>query len=187
MPTNTLVLIAVLALLVFWGVGAHNRLIRLRNGIASAFSPIEVQLKRRHELIADLVETAKKHLGHEQDLVEAVTAARNQAQAAAEALRRRPTSAQAVALLTNARQVLDGDLHHLFEAVRAYPGLRADIVIGGLSKEISDTYKKMNFALQAYNDAVRDYNHAQGQFPALLLATLFGFKPAAMLQTTEAP
>ena len=181
MTTTTLVSIAVLALLVFWAVGAHNRLIRLKNGIASAFSPIDVQLKRRYDLIADLVEAAKKHLGHEQDLLVAVTAARNQARTASDAVRSRPASAQAVALLTSAEQTLDGDLDHLFAAARAYRGLKTDIVIKDLSEEIASTYNKVNFARQAYNDVVRDYNHARGQFPALLMAMLFGFKPAAML------
>ncbi len=187
MTTTTLVFIAVLALLVFWAVGAHNRLIRLKNTIANAFGQIDVQLKRRYDLIADLVEAAKKHLGYEQDLLEAVTAARNQARTASDAVRSRPASAQAVALLTSAGQALDGDLDRLFAAVRAYPGLKTDSVIKDLSEEIASTYNKVNFARQAYNDAVRDYNQAQGQFPALLMAMLFGFKPAAMLQTTEDP
>lgn len=187
MTTTTLVSIAVLALLLFWAVGAHNRLIRLKNGIASAFSPIDVQLKRHHDLIAALVEAAKKHLEQEQDLLQAVIAARDQALTASEAVRRRPASAQAVDLLTSAGQALDGDLNNLFAAMRAYPGLKTDIVIRDLREEIADTYNKLNFARQAYNDAVRGYNHAQGQFPALLMAMLFGLKPAAMLQTTESP
>lgn len=185
MTTTTLVSIAVFALLVFWAVGAHNRLIRLKNTIANAFAQIDVQLKRRYDLIPNLVEAAKKYLSHESATLEAVIAARNQAQGASDAVRSRPANAEAVVALSSAEQALDGSLGRLFAVVEAYPELKADSTIRELSEELTSTENKVTFARQAYNDTVLDYNNAQQQFPALLIAALFGFKPAAILQATE--
>ena len=182
MTTTTLVSIAVLALLVFWAVGAHNRLIRLKNGIANAFGQIDVQLKRRYDLIPNLVEAAKKYLSHESAALEAVMAARNHAQGASDAVRSRPANAEAVAALARAEQALDGSLGSLFAVVEAYPVLKADSTIRELTEELTSTENKVAFARQAYNDTVLDYNNAREQFPALLIAALFGFKPAAVLQ-----
>ena len=182
MTTTTLVSIAVLALLVFWAVGAHNRLIRLKNGIANAFGQIDVQLKRRYDLIPNLVEAAKKYLAHESAALEAVMAARSHAQDASDAVRSRPANADAVAALARAEQALDGSLGSLFAVVEAYPALKADSTIRELSEELTSTENKLAFARQAYNDTVLDYNKAREQFPALLIAALFGFKPAAVLQ-----
>ena len=182
MTTTTLVSIAVLALLVFWAVGAHNRLIRLKNTIANAFGQIDVQLKRRYDLIPNLVEAAKKYLSHENATLEAVIAARNQAQGASDAVRSRPANAEAVVALAGAEQALDGSLGRLFAVVEAYPELKADSTIRELSEELTSIENKIAFARQAYNDTVLDYNNAQEQFPALLIAALFGFKPAAVLQ-----
>ena len=184
MSTTTLVSIAVLALLVFWAVGAYNRLIRLKNRIASAFSPIEIQLKRRYDLIAELVEAAKNYLLHESATLEAVIAARNQARGASDAVRSRPANAQAVVALANAEQALDGSLARLFAVAEAYPELKADSTIRELSEELTSTENKLAFTRQAYNDTVRAYNKAQEQFPALLVAALFGFKPAAILHAS---
>ena len=182
MTTTTLVSIAVLALLVFWAVGAHNRLIRLKNTIANAFGQIDVQLKRRYDLIPNLVEAAKKCLAHENATLEAVIAARNQAQGASDAVRSRPANAEAVLALVGAEQALDGSLGRLFAVVEAYPELKADSTIRELSEELTSIENKIAFARQTYNDTVLDYNNAQEQFPALLIAALFGFKPAAVLQ-----
>ena len=182
MTTTTLVSIAVLALLVFWAVGAHNRLIRLKNGIANAFGQIDVQLKRRYDLIPNLIEAAKKYLSHESAALEAVMAARNHAQGASDAVRSRPANAEAVLALAGAEQALDGSLGRLFAVVEAYPELKADSTIRELSEELTSIENKIAFARQAYNDTVLDYNNAQEQFPALLIAALFGFKTAAVLQ-----
>ena len=185
MTTNTIVLIAVLALLVFWAVGAYNRLVRLKNVIANSFGQIDVQLKRRYDLIPNLVEAAKKYLQHERETLEAVISARNQARAASDAVRSRPANAEAVNSLVAAEQVLGGTLGRLFAIAEAYPELKADQTIRELSEELTSTENKVAFSRQAYNDAVLDYNNAQGQFPALLIARLFSFMPSAMLRATE--
>ena len=185
MSTNTIVLIAVLALLVFWAVGAYNRLVRLKNVIANAFGQIDVQLKRRYDLIPNLVEAAKKYLQHERETLEAVISARNQARAASDAVRSQPANAEAVNSLVAAEQVLGGTLGRLFAIAEAYPELKADQTIRELSEELTSTENKVAFSRQAYNDAVLDFNNAQGQFPALLIARLFSFMPSAMLRATE--
>ena len=183
-PTN-LISIVILAILVFWAVGAYNRLIRLKNVIANAFGQIDVQLKRRYDLIPNLVEAAKKYLSHERETLEAVIAARNQAKSASDAVRSRPANALAVTTLAAAEQALDGSLGRLFAVAEAYPELKADQTIRDLSEELTSTENKVAFARQAFNDAVLDYNNAQGQFPAVLIAKLFSFSPSAMLQATE--
>ena len=185
MSSQTLVLIAVLALLVFWSVGAYNRLVRLKNLIANAFGQIDVQLKRRYDLIPNLVEAAKKYLQHEQTTLEAVIAARNHARAASDTVRSRPANAGAVMALSAAEQALDGSLGRLFAVAEAYPELKADQTIRELSEELTSTENKVAFARQAYNDTVLDYNNAQGQFPALLIARIFSFEPSVMLRATE--
>lgn len=185
MSLQTIVFLTLLAMLVFWAVGAYNRLVRLKNVIANAFGQIDVQLKRRYDLIPNLVEAAKKYLAHEQATLEAVIAARNQARSASDAVRSRPGKAEAVMALAAAEQTLDASLGRLFALAEAYPDLKADQTIRELSEELTSTENKVGFARQAYNNAVLDYNNAQGQFPALLLARLFGFAPSAMLQSTE--
>jgi LemA protein len=182
---RTLVSIALTALLVFWAVGAYNRLVRLKNIIANAFGQIDVQLKRRYDLIPNLVDAARKYLQHEQATLESVIAARNQARSASERVASRPGKADAIIALAAAEQTLDSSLGRLFALAEAYPDLKADQTIRELSEELTSTENKVGFARQAYNDAVLDYNNAQGQFPALLVARLFGFSPSAMLQSTE--
>ncbi len=185
MSTQSLVLIVVSALLLFWAVGAYNRLVRLKNLIGNAFGQIDVQLKRRYDLISNLVEAAKKYLQHERETLEAVITARNQARAASDAARSRPTHAPEVMALAVAEQALDGSLARLFAVAEAYPELKADNTIRELSEELTSTENKVAFSRQAYNNCVLDYNNAQAQFPALLIARLFGFAPSALLQATE--
>lgn len=187
MSTQSLVLIVVFALLLFWAVGAYNRLVRLKNTIANAFGQIDVQLKRRYDLIPNLVEAAKKYLLHERETLEAVIAARNQARSASDAARSHPTRAPEVLALAAAEEALSGSLGRLFALAEAYPELKADDTIREFSEELTSTENKVAFARQAYNDAVLDYNNAQAQFPALLIARLFGFAASAMLRATETP
>ena len=175
MSTSLFVFVALLAVLVFWAVGAYNRLVRLRNTIGNAFGQIDVQLKRRYDLIPNLVEAAKKYLQHEQGTLEAVIAARNQARSASDVARSRPANAGAMVSLAAAEQALSSSLGRLFALAEAYPELKADQTIRQLSEELTSTENKVAFARQAYNDTVLDYNNAQGQFPALLIARLFGF------------
>ncbi len=185
MSPMTLAFMAVLAVLVFWAVGAYNRLVRLKNVIANSFGQIDAQLKRRYDLIPNLVEAAKKYLQHERDTLEAVITARNHARNASDAVRSRPANAEAVLALSLAEQALDGSMGRLFAIAEAYPELKADETIRQLSEELTSTENKVTFARQAYNDAVLDYNNAQGQFPAVLIARLFSFAPSAMLQATQ--
>jgi LemA protein len=185
MFTSSLIPIVILALLVFWGAAAYNRLARLKNTIVNAFAQIDVQLKRRYDLIPNLVEAARKYIAHERETLEAVIAARNQARAANDALRAQPASAQAAGALGAAEQVLGGRLGQLLAVAENYPELKADATIRELSEELTSTENKVAFSRQAYNDAVLEYNNAGAQFPALLVARLFGFEPSAMLQATE--
>ena len=185
MTSTQLISIAILAILVFWAVGAYNRLVRLKNTIANAFGQIDVQLKRRYDLIPNLVEAAKKYLSHERETLEAVITARNQDKSASDAARSRPANALAVTTLAVAEQALSNSLGNLFALNEAYPELKADATIRELSEELTSTENKVTFARQAFNDAVLDYNNAQGQFPAVLVAKLFSFAPSAMLQATE--
>ena len=185
-PTN-LVYLALLAVAIFWAVGAYNRLIRLKNVIGNSFGQIDVQLKRRYDLIPNLVEAAQKYLQHEREPLDAVMAARSQARAASDAVRIRPTHAPGVTALSVAEQALNGSLKRLFAVAEACPELKADAAIRVLSAELTSTEHQVSFARQTYNDAVLDYNRAQGQFPALLIARLFGFAPSAMLQVTQSP
>ena len=175
----------VLALLLFWAVGAYNRLVRLKNIIANAFGQIDVQLKRRYDLIPNLVDAAKKYLMHERETLEAVIAARNQAFAASDAARSRPTRASEVLALAAAEQALGSSLARLFAVAEVYPELKADATILELNEELTSTENKFAFARQAYNDSVLDYNNAQAQFPTLLVARLFGFAASEMLQATN--
>ncbi|MEO5607239.1 MAG: LemA family protein [Polaromonas sp.] len=185
MSLQTMVVMALAALLIFWAVGAYNRLVRLKNIIANAFGQIDVQLKRRYDLIPNLVEATRKYLSHEKDTLEAVIAARNQARSASEAVRSRPGRAEGVVALAAAEQTLAGSLGQLFALSEAYPELKADQTIRELSEELTSTENKVGFARQAYNDAVLDYNNAQAQFPALLIARLFSFAPSQVLRATE--
>ena len=175
------------AVAVLAGIVIFNRLVRRRNAIANAFAQIDVQLKRRYDLIPNLVETARKYLQHERETLEAVTAARNQAVAAAVAVRRDPSAAAGMAALGAAEGVLGGALGRLMVVAEAYPELKADQTMRNLSEELTSTENRVAFARQAYNDAVLDFNDGAGQFPARLVAALFGFHPAAMLQATQSP
>ena len=184
MGTVQIVSWVVVAVIVFWGVGAYNRLVRLRNVIGNSFAQIDVQLKRRYDLIPNLVEVARKYAAHERETLEAVTAARNQAKSAADVARTRPTAAGAVTSLAMAEQVLGSAMGRLMAVVEAYPELKADQTLRELSEELTSTENKVAFSRQLFNDATLDYNNAAQQFPTNLMASLFGFREAAMLQAT---
>jgi LemA protein len=173
------------ALVVLWAVVAYNGLVRRRNEIANAFAQIDVQFKRRHDLIPNLVETARRYLQHEQGTLEAVAAARAGAGRAADAARQRPADAAAIGALGGAEGTLAGVLGRLMAVVEAYPELKADATMRELSEELAHTENRIAFARQAFNDAVLDYNNGAQQAPANLVAGVFGFKPAAMLEATR--
>ena len=173
-----------IALLV-WFVGAYNGLVRRRNEIANAFGQIDVQLKRRHDLIPNLVEIAKKYLSHERETLTAVMAARQNASAAAQAVRSAPSDALAVGALAVAEQALGGSMGRLMAVVEAYPELKADQTVRDLQEELSSTENRVGFARQAYNDVVLEFNNAVQAFPDLVVAKICGFSAAAMLQSTQ--
>lgn len=179
------IVLAVLAAVVVWAVAIYNRLVQRRNRIANAFAQIDVQLKRRHDLIPNLVEVAKKYLAHEAATLEAVVQARGAAVRAAGAARARPTDAGAVGALAQAEQALGNSLGRLLVVAEAYPQLKADATMASLSEELTSTENRVGFARQAYNDEVLAYNDAVAQFPDLLVARLCNFTPAAMLESTR--
>lgn len=184
MSVTTWVWLALAAVVLFWAVGVYNRLVRLKNAIANAFGQIDVQLRRRYDLIPNLVEAARKYLAHEAQTLEAVIAARNQARAAEQTAAGSPLNAGALGALMGAEQVLGGALGRLFAVAEAYPELKADQTIRELSEELSSTENRVGFARQAYNDHVLEFNDAAAQFPAMIVARLFGFLPQAMLAST---
>lgn len=185
MTTTQIVLISILALLFFWAVGAYNRLVRLRNEIPNAFAQIDVQLKRRHDLIPNLVEVARKYLEHERETLERVTAARAQVMAAADLVKSRPNQAGPIQSLSLAEGVLGNAMSQFKAVMEAYPELKADQTMRDLSEELTHTENKVAFSRQLFNDVTLDYNNAAHQFPANIVAGLFGFKTAAMLQATQ--
>jgi len=178
----------VLVTLALWMLAAYNRLVRNRNEIANAFAQIDVQLKRRYDLIPNLVDVARKYVQHERDTLEAVIAARNGAKSASDAARAKPADAARIGALAGAEGTLAGLMKQLAVVVEAYPELKADATLRELSEELGHTENRIAFARQAFNDSVLDYNNAAQQVPTNVVAGLFGFKPAAMLEatTTEA-
>ena len=173
----------VMALIVLPIVG-YNRLVSCRQSFKNAFAQIDVQLKRRHDLIPNLVETARAYLGHEKDTLAAVIAARNHAQAAGSAAATavgKPHATQAVA---SAESALSTSIARLMAVAEAYPELKASETMQQLSEELSSTENRIGFARQAYNDSVADYNTARESFPQNFLAAMFGFYPAAYLEST---
>jgi LemA protein len=167
-----------------WLLAAYNRLVRARNEIANAFAQIDVQLKRRYDLIPNLVDVARKYVQHERDTLEAVIAARNGARNASDAARARPANAERIGALAGAEGVLAGAMKQLAVVVEAYPELKADASLRELNEELSHTENRIAFARQAFNDNVLDYNNAAQEAPTNLVAGLFGFRPAAMLEAT---
>jgi LemA protein len=180
-----ILLIALLALAV-WGVGQYNRLVAGRNAYKNAFAQIDVQLTRRHDLIPNLVETAKGYLAHERGTLEAVIQARNAAVAGLKAASANPGDAGAVQQLAGAENQLSAALGRLFALAEAYPDLKANTTMMQLSEELTSTENKVAFARQGYNDAVMSYNNAREQFPGSLVAGPMNFAPAQLLEI-EAP
>lgn len=179
----TLIVVGAVALIgIFWAVSVYNGLVALRNQFKNAFAQIDVQLQRRYDLIPNLVETAKGFLAHEKETLQAVTEARNIAQAAAKAAVGNPANAAAIGKLSAAEGVLDSALSRLMVVCEAYPDLKSDRHMAQLMEELSSTENKISFARQAYNDSVMNYNNGRETFPASLVAGMFGFVPAEQLK-----
>ena len=161
-------------------VGIYNKLVTLRNRYKNAYAQIDVQLKRRYDLIPNLVETAKGYMKHESGTLEAVTAARNIAYAASKAAAANPGDATAMKNLTAAESGLGGTLSRLMMVSEAYPDLKANQNMMQLTEELTSTENKISFARQAYNDSVMTYNTDREVFPSNLIASMFNFAPAEL-------
>ncbi len=184
MGTGTILLI-IFAAIIFFGVGMYNRLVAGRNNYKNAFAQIDVQLTRRHDLIPNLVETAKGYMAHEKETLEAVINARNTAVSGLNAAKSDPTNPEAMKQLGQAEQGLSGALGRLFALSESYPDLKANENMMQLSEELTTTENKVSFARQAYNDAVMMYNNLREQFPSNFIANWFVFKPAELLEIED--
>jgi LemA protein len=183
----TWVALGVVAALLIWSIAIYNRLVALRNRFRNAFAQIDVQLKRRFDLIPNLVETAKGYLAHEKSTLEAVVAARNGALGAVRKAAADPADAGAVRAMAAANAGLSGALGRLLALAESYPDLKADKTMMQLSDELASTENKIAFARQGYNDAVMAYNTAIESVPDNFVAGLGRFAPAAVLESTESP
>ena len=161
-------------------IGVYNKLVTLRNRYKNAYAQIDVQLKRRYDLIPNLVETAKGYMAHERGTLEAVTAARNIAYAASKAAASNPGDATAMKNLTAAESGLGGTLSRLMMVSEQYPDLKANQNMMQLTEELTSTENKISFARQAYNDSVMQYNTDREVFPSNLIANTFNFTPAEL-------
>ena len=186
MMAGASLIIIVIALVVpiffilMWGVGGYNRLVALRNRYKNAYAQIDVQLKRRYDLIPNLVETAKGYIKHERGTLEAVVAARNAASAANLKAAQAPGDAVAMKELSGAETALTGTLGRLFAVAEAYPDLKANATMASLMEELTSTENKVAFARQAYNDSVMGYNTVRETFPTNMIAGPFNFGPAEL-------
>ncbi|HXV65293.1 MAG TPA: LemA family protein [Vicinamibacteria bacterium] len=189
---GALVFLGIIVLLVVFLIGIYNRLVSLRNRYKNAFAQIDVQLKRRYDLIPNLVETAKAYMKHERETLEAVIQARNQALTAEKRAAAEPGDTGAMRGLTGAEAALTGAMGRLFALMESYPDLKANQNMMQLSQELTSTEDAVARARQAYNDAVTTYNTARERFPNVLVASSMGFAAAELFeveiaQEREAP
>jgi LemA protein len=183
--TGLIIAAAAALLILFWAVGAYNRLVNLRNQFKNAFAQIDVQLKRRYDLIPNLVETARAYMKHERETLEAVIAARNQAVSANAIAAAAPGDAAALHKMTAADGMLNATLGKMFALSEAYPELKANQNMMQLTEELTSTENRIAFSRQVYNDGVMEYNNSRQQFPGSIIAGVFAFPPAELLQATE--
>jgi LemA protein len=181
MSASTIIVLIILAVVIFWVVGIFNKLVTLKNRYKNAFSQIEVQLKRRYDLIPNLVETAKGYIQHERETLEAVINARNQAMSGLEKASANPGNPAATLDLNHAEGMLSGALGKLNVVVEAYPDLKANQNMMQLSEELTSTENKVAFSRQAFNDAVTEYNTYKQTFPPVIFAGTFGHSENASL------
>ncbi len=186
MSMPILVVLGVLIVIVIAIAGQYNALVTLRQRFQNAFSQIDVQLKRRYDLIPNLVETAKGYMKHERETLEAVIAARNQAVTASRAAGDDPGDSAAMRSFSQAEGNLGGALRRMMLLVENYPDLKASQNMMALQEELTSTENKVSFARQAYNDAVTAYNTKREVFPTNIVAGFFNFRPAALFEVTDA-
>lgn len=185
METGTIIFLLIVTFVFFYIIRIFNTLVALKNRFQNAFSQIEVQLKRRYELIPNLVETAKAYMQHERETLEAVISARNEAAAGLKAASADPSSASALKKLASSEGMLQGAMGRLNVAVEAYPELKANENMMQLSEELTSTENRVAFSRQAFNDAVTEYNSYRQSFPQNFFATTFGHKKDANLLEFE--
>ncbi|MDQ7734435.1 LemA family protein [Halomonas sp. SpR1] len=185
MLLTLIIIVAIIAVVVFYVIGVYNRLVSLKNRFENAFAQIEVQLKRRHDLIPNLVETAKGYLSHERETLQLVIEARNTAAAGLKAAAANPGSAKAMADLGGAEGALTQAMGRLNVVMEAYPDLKASQNMQQLSEELTSTENKVAFARQSYNDAVMQYNTYRQSFPPVAVAGMFGHGQDASLLEFE--
>jgi LemA protein len=185
MGTGGWIFLGIIVAIAIWAVTIYNGLVALRNRFKNAFAQIDVQLKRRYDLIPNLVEIAKGYIKHERETLEAVIKARNQAVAAASAANANPANAAAIQQLGAAEGALTGVLGRMFALAEAYPDLKANTNMLSLQEELSSTENKVSFARQAFNDSVMEYNTKRESFPDNIFAGMFGFGAAELLAATE--
>ena len=176
------IILGIIVLAAFFVIGLYNGLVTARNAYKNAFSQIDVQLTRRHDLIPNLVETVKGYLAHERNTLEAVINARNTAVAGLKAAAANPGDPAAVQQLAGAENALSGALGKLFALAEAYPDLKANRNMMQLSEELTTTENKVAFARQSYNDSVMGYNNRREVFPSSIVAGMFNFLPAQLLE-----
>ena len=170
---------------IFFAVGMYNKLVQMRNRFKNAFAQIDVQLKRRYDLIPNLIETAKGYMAHERETLEAVIKARNTASSAAQQASADPADAKAITGLMAAEGALTGALGRMFALAESYPDLKANQNMMQLSEELTSTENKISFSRQAYNDSVMGYNIYREQFPSNVFAGMFNFKQAQLFEIAD--
>ena len=182
-----LVIVGIIVVVLLWGVGIYNQLVTLSQRFKNAFAQIDVQLKRRYDLIPNIVETAKGAMAHERETLDAVIKARNQAASAASTAAANPGDAAAIGSLGAAETALTQSLSRFFALAEAYPDLKANQNLISVQEELTSTENKVAFSRQAFNDSVTAYNTYRCTFPPVLLAGTFGFQPATLLEFDDAP
>jgi LemA protein len=181
------VILGVIVIVAIWAVAIYNGLVTLRNRYKNAFSQIDVQLKRRYDLIPNLVESVKGYMQHERGTLDAVIKARGNAVSAAQAAAANPGNPGTMQGLAQAEGALGGALGRLVAVFEQYPDLKANQNVMSLQEELSSTENKIAFSRQAYNDSVMEYNTKRESVPDNIFAGMFGFGPAELLQSTESP
>lgn len=185
MLIGLIVLVGTIVLLAILAISTYNGLVALRNRVKNAFAQIDVQLKRRYDLIPNLVETAKTYMAHEKDVLESVTKARNQAAHAEEKASSNPDDPQAMKGLMNAESGLKRSMGNFYAVMENYPDLKANQNMMQLTEELTSTENKISFARQAFNDAVMNYNTKREVFPNVIFAGMMGFQKAENFEITD--